>query len=33
MYKVAFPSATEEEEKREMDWVRLIVEILHIVCC
>ncbi|KAE8537973.1 hypothetical protein D1P53_006040 [Cryptococcus gattii VGV] len=22
MYKVAFPSATEEEEKREMDWVK-----------
>lgn len=21
MYKVAFPGATEEEEKREMDWV------------
>lgn len=33
MYKVAFPSATEEEEKREMDWVRLIIQILHTACC
>jgi len=22
MYKVAFPGATEEDERREMDWVR-----------
>lgn len=32
MYKVAFPSATEEEEKREMDWVRLI-QVLYTACC
>ena len=32
MYKVAFPGATDEDEKREMDWVSLLHIVIEISC-